>query len=565
MAGRRSEIARYPKRQADLYFPAGIGLESELMSPKSRFSLSSRMSYSLVLGLSLLAIRLVFSQASFGQASSRPNIVFIFTDDHCQQALSAYDPSRMTTPNMDRIADQGMKFNRCYVTNAICGPSRAVIQTGKHSHLNGFMVNGIIFDGNQQTFPKLLQKAGYQTAVVGKWHLASTPQGYDYFDVLIGQGPYYNPPMRTRDSNGEVVTREHTGYTTDIITDKTMDWLKNGREDGKPFMLMYQHKAPHRNWQPGPKYLTWLDDVAIPEPETLYDDYSTRASPAYEQAMEIKTHLNERDLKLTAPPNLTPQQLADWNAAYDPKNEAYLNNKDRMSDKEIIQWKYQRYVKDYLRTVKSVDDGIGEVLDYLDDSGLAENTIVIYSSDQGWYLGEHGWFDKRWMYEESLKTPLLVKWPGVVEAGSINNDIVSNLDFAQTFLDLAGVRSPSDMQGASLVPIFKGKTPRNWRDFFYYHYYEFPGGHSVARHYGVTNGKHKLIHYYQKGEWELFDIEKDPNELNNVYDNPEYASIVKSLNRELNQLRKQYEVPDEDPDFQKLREEARERRRRGEI
>lgn len=236
-----------------------------------------------------------------------------------------------------------------------------------------------------------------------------------------------------------------------------------------------------------------------------------------------------------------------------------------MSEKEIIQWKYQRYVKDYLRTVKSVDDGIGEVLDYLDASGLAENTIVIYSSDQGWYLGEHGWFDKRWMYEESLKTPLLVKWPGVVEAGSINNDIVSNLDFAQTFLDLAGVRSPSDMQGASLVPIFKGKTPRNWRDSFYYHYYEFPGGHSVARHYGVTNGKHKLIHYYQKGEWELFDIEKDPNELNNVYDNPEYASIVKSLNRELNQLRKQYEVPDEDPDFQKLREEARERRRRGEI
>ena len=280
---------------------------------------------------------------------------------------------------------------------------------------------------------------------------------------------------------------------------------------------------------------------------------------------KIVYFLNDRDLKLTDPPNLTPEQLADWNAAYDTKNEAYLNNKDRMSEKEIIQWKYQRYVKDYLRTVKSVDDGIGEVLDYLDASGLAENTIVIYSSDQGWYLGEHGWFDKRWMYEESLKTPLLVKWPRVIDSGSINNNIVSNLDFAQTFLDLAGVRSPSDMQGASLVPIFKGKTPPNWRDSFYYHYYEFPGGHSVARHYGVTNGKHKLIHYYQKGEWELFDVEKDPNELNNVYDNPEYASIVNSLNRELNQLRKQYQVPDEDPDFQKLRQEARERRRRGEI
>ncbi|HCR29005.1 MAG TPA: sulfatase [Opitutae bacterium] len=535
------------------------------MSQITRSPAYPSFAFQATLSLLLLAAGFILATDSQAQRANRPNIVFIFTDDHCQQALSAYDPSRMTTPHMDRIASQGMKFNRCYVTNAICGPSRAVIQTGKHSHLNGFAVNGMVFDGSQQTFPKLLQKAGYQTAVVGKWHLASTPQGYDYFDVLIGQGPYYNPPMRTRDLNGEVVTREHTGYTTDIITDKTMDWLKNGREDGKPFMLMYQHKAPHRNWQPGPKYLTWLDDRAIPEPETLYDDYSTRATPAYEQAMEIKAHLNERDLKLTAPPNLTPEQLANWNAAYGPKNEVYLNNKDRMSEKEIIQWKYQRYVKDYLRTVKSVDDGIGEVLDYLDDSGLAENTIVIYSSDQGWYLGEHGWFDKRWMYEESLKTPLLVKWPGVVEAGSINNDIVSNLDFAQTFLDLAGVRSPSDMQGASLVPIFKGKTPGNWRDSFYYHYYEFPGGHSVARHYGVSNGKHKLIHYYQKGEWELFDIEKDPNELNNVYDNPEYASIVKSLNQELNQLRKQYQVPDEDPDFQKLKQEAREMRRRGEI
>lgn len=495
-------------------------------------------------------------------SAERPNIVFIFTDDHCQQALSAYDPSRMTTPNMDRIANEGMTFNRCYVTNAICGPSRAVIQTGKHSHLNGFMANGLIFDGDQQTFPKILRKNGYQTAVVGKWHLASTPQGYDYYDVLIGQGPYYNPPMLTGGPSGEPTKRDHVGYTTDIITEKTMDWLKNQREDGKPFMLMYQHKAPHRNWQPGPKYLTWLDDVTVAEPETLYDDYSTRASPAYNQAMEIKAHLNDRDLKLVAPPNLTPEQLARWNAAYGPKNAAYEAAKAGMTEKEIIQWKYQRYVKDYLRTVKSVDDGIGEVLDYLDESGLADNTIVIYSSDQGWYLGEHGWFDKRWMYEESLKTPLLARWPGQVKAGSINNDIVSNLDFAETFLDIAGIKIPGDMQGASLVPIFNGKTPRNWRKSFYYHYYEFPGGHSVARHYGVTNGKHKLIYYYQLDEWELFDLEKDPNELNNVHSNPEYSGTLKQLEKELGRLRKQYELPDEDPDLEKLRAEARAKRRR---
>jgi len=328
-------------------------------------------------------------------------------------------------------------------------------------------------------------------------------------------------------------------------------------------MLMYQHKAPHRNWEPAPKYLTWLDDVTIPEPETLYDDYATRASPAYNQAMEIKAHLNERDLKLTQPRNFTPEQLAQWNAAYGPKNEAYLKAKPNLSEKEIMQWKYQRYVKDYLRCVKSVDDGIGEVLDYLDETGLAENTVVIYASDQGWYLGEHGWFDKRWMYEESLKTPLLVRWPGQTKAGSVNNDIVSNLDFAETFLDLAGVAIPGDMQGESLVPILKGKTPKNWRDTFYYHYYEFPGGHSVARHYGVTNGKQKLIHYYQTGEWELFDIEKDPNELNNVYSNPEYSSIVKALEKELGRLRDQYEVPEEDPDFAEMKRQARERNRRG--
>jgi len=424
--------------------------------------------------------------AQAADKSQRPNIVFIFTDDHCTQALSAYDPTRITTPNLDRIANEGMLFTQCYVTNSICGPSRAVIQTGKHSHLNGFICNGDRFDGSQQTFPKLLREAGYQTAVIGKWHLRTTPQGYDHFEVLRGQGPYYNPSMRHGDANGEKGTHPHTGYTTDIITDLSLEWLKKGRDADKPFMLMYQHKAPHRNWQPGPKYLHWLDDKTIPEPATLYDNYANRASPASNQEMTIRHHLSSSDLKQTQPDNFTPEQLRVWNAAYGPKNEAFAKAQEQMTEKEIFQWKYQRYVKDYLRCVKSVDDGVGRILDYLDETGLAKNTVVIYSSDQGWYLGEHGWYDKRWMYEESLRTPLLVRWPGTVKPKSTNGDIVSNLDFAETFLDMAGVEVPADMQGKSLVPLFKGRTPNDWRKSFYYHYYEFPGPHSVARHYGLT-------------------------------------------------------------------------------
>lgn len=481
--------------------------------------------------------------SSFLNAEEKqPNILFIFMDDHCEQALSAYGNSRMTTPNLDRIANEGMLFNRCYVTNGICGPSRAVIQTGKYSHLNGFVRNGNTFDGSQQTFPKILRKKGYQTAVVGKWHLKSTPQGFDYFDVLVGQGPYYNPPMLHGGIESDATQRDHTGYTTDIIKDKALDWLKTSRDKEKPFMLMFQHKAPHRNWQPGPKYLNWLDDETIPEPETLFDDYSGRASPAANQTMTIKTHMTASDLKLVAPKNLTPYQLKAWDEAYSKKNADYLAKVDSMTEKEVIQWKYQRYVKDYLRCVRSVDDAVGEVLDYLDAEGLADNTLVIYSSDQGWYLGEHGWFDKRWMYEESLKTPLLAKWPGVIKPGTKTDAIASNLDFAQTFLDAAGAEVPGDMQGASLVPIFKGEEPKDWRKSFYYHYYEFPGAHSVARHYGVTTGKHKLIHYYQLNEWELFDLEKDPKEMKSVYGDADYAEKTAELKTELDRLREQYQV-----------------------
>jgi len=473
-----------------------------------------------------------------------PNILFIFTDDHCEQALSAYGSEIISTPGMDRIANEGMRFDRCYVTNSICGPSRAVIQTGMHSHMNGFRTNRDSFNGDQQTFPKLLRAAGYQTAVIGKWHLKSTPQGYDYFDVLRGQGPYNNPPMLTADEKGNVIEVEHQGYTTDIIIGKTLEWLKNSREPGKPFMLMCQHKAPHRNWVPHEKYQNWLDDTEIPEPETFWDDYSGRTPPASRQAMEVGRHMRERDLKL------------DMEGNYTEKNRQYREALPGMSEEDVVKWNYQRYVKDYLRCVRSVDDGIVQILDYLDESGLAENTIVIYSSDQGWYLGDHGWFDKRWMYEESLKTPLLVRWPGQVKPGSVNEDIVSNLDFAETFLDIAGVEVPTNMQGASLVPVLKGTTPDNWRKLFYYHYYEFPGAHAVARHYGVTDGRYKLIHFYGPShvegetydEWELFDLEKDPNEMKSVYEDPDYKQIQTEMLAELNRLREEYQVPEDNRD-----------------
>ncbi len=471
----------------------------------------------------------------------RPNILFIFTDDHGYQAMSCYGSNRNVTPNLDRIATEGMRFDAAYVTNSICGPSRAVILTGKYSHLNGFVRNGNTFNGGQQTVSKLLQAAGYQTAMVGKWHLKSEPTGFDYYHRLIGQGPYYNPPMRTNE--GDVGpqgyrTVKHTGYTTDIITDLALDWLQNKRQADKPFFLMYQHKAPHRNWQPGPKQLNNYDDVTLPEPATLWDDYANREFPASKQTMTIKRHLNAADLKLKAPGNLTPEQRAAWNAAYGPKNKAF--QEANLQGEELVKWKYQRYAKDYLRCVDSVDENVGRVLDYLDDSGLADNTVVMYSSDQGWYLGEHGWFDKRWMYEESFRTPLLVRWPGKVKPGSVSRQMVMNLDFAETFLDIAGAKIPADMQGASLLPILTGQDDVQWRQSLYYHYYEFPGAHSVRRHYGVRTDRYKLIHFYQEDLWELFDLEKDPNELRSVYKDAAYAEVVKELKQELERLRKQY-------------------------
>jgi arylsulfatase A-like enzyme len=474
------------------------------------------------------------------RSTEPPNIIFIFSDDHASHAISAYGSRLNETPNIDRLAHEGMLFRNAFVTNSICAPSRAVVLTGRHSHLNGILTNRERFDSSQVTFPKLLQAAGYQTAIIGKWHLKSEPTGFDHWEVLPGQGTYYNPDFRTRDG---IV--KHTGYVTDIITDKVIDWLSKRRDPRRPFMLMYQHKAPHRAWEPGPAHLSLYDDVTMPEPETLFDDYQYRGSAAKTQEMTIARHLFERDLKLVPPPQLNEEQLAVWNAAYGPKNEALRGANPLGEDR--VRWNYQRYIKDYLRTIASVDDNLGRLLEYLDRSGVAENTVIVYSSDQGFYLGDHGWYDKRWMYEESLRTPLIVRWPGVVESGSESSDLVQNLDFAQTLLEIAGVEPPPEMQGRSLVPLLRGAPPDDWRDAIYYQYFEYPGAHMVRRHYGVRTARYKLIHYYVIDEWELFDLQADPNELRSVHANPSYAEVRLQLEGRLAELRSLYSVPGERP------------------
>lgn len=493
--------------------------------------------------LGLFAALLIAGPAA-ADAPARPNIVFIFSDDHAYQAVSAYgDPRKLLdTPNIDRIARGGMRFDRCLVPNSICGPSRATVLTGKYSHANGFYNNtNSRFDGSQVTFPKLLQKAGYQTAIVGKWHLVSDPTGFDYWHILPGQGRYYNPPII---DNGKRV--QHDGYVTDIITDLSLDWLKK-RDKSKPFVLMCQHKAPHREWSPALKHLGHDKDRDYPEPETLFDDYAGRGKAEHEQDMMIKKTMTPLDLKLTYPPGMTDEQKKEWDKYYKPRNERFQQAK--LTGKELVHWRYNRYMHDYLGCIKAVDESVGKLLDYLEKEGLADNTIVVYASDQGFYLGEHGWFDKRWIFEESLRTPLLVRWPGVTKPGTTNADIVSNLDFAPTFLEAAGIEVPHDVQGRSLVGVLKGQTPADWRKSFYYHYYEYPGPHSVHRHYGVVTDRYKLVRFYEPAvnEWELFDLKTDPREMTSVYGKPEYADVQKQLHAELDRLRSDLKVPDPDP------------------
>lgn len=497
----------------------------------------------------LFAFALFSSQPLLSEdAAKRPNIVFIFSDDHAYQAMSCYPrPLALNeTPNLDRLARSGMRFDRCLVTNSICGPSRAVILTGKYSHANGFYTNNFSrFDGSQTTFPKLLQSAGYATALVGKWHLVSQPTGFDYWHTLPGQGIYYNPPMN---DNGKPV--KHTGYTTEIITDLALDWLKEGRDKSKPFLLMCQHKAPHREWSPSLKQLGKYEKTTFPEPETLFDSYAGRGKAERAQDMTLAKTMTPLDLKLTTPPSLNEEQKVKWEAYYGPKNEDF--RKANLQGEDLVRWRYQRYMHDYLSCIASVDESVGQVLDYLAEAGLEENTIVVYASDQGFYLGEHGWFDKRWIFEESLRTPLLVRWPGVTKPGSTNTDLVSNVDFAATFLDAAGVKVPDDLHGKSLRPILSGTTPKDWRKSFYYHYYEFPGPHDVARHYGVVTDRYKLVRFYDLDdpafeEWELFDLKTDPQEMKSVYGDPAYEKVQTDLQEELRRLRAELKVPDKDP------------------
>jgi len=476
---------------------------------------------------------------------NRPNIIYIMSDDHAYQAISAYGgPLRdlAPTPNIDRIAGEGIRFNRCLVTNSLSGPCRAVILTGKYSHLNGFIRNEgqAPFDGSQQTFPKLLQKAGYTTAMIGKWHLGSDPTGFDHWDILPGQGNYYNPDFITSEGR-----HREQGYVTELITEKCLLWLKDVKDSGKPFMLMMHHKAPHREWQPGPNELTLYKNTKFPEPSTLFDDYSNRGTAEKTQDMTIaKTMRIEEDLKLykdkskmknTGLNRLDSSQLARWNAVYDPIIEQFYSS--GLSGDDLVRYKYQRYMQDYLACIAGVDKSVGEVLDYLKESGLDKNTIVIYASDQGFYLGEHGWFDKRWMFEQSYRTPLVMSWPGVIEPGRVNEDMVSNIDLAETFLDIAGVEVPPDMQGRSMLPILEGKTPADWRTEHYYHYYEYPGSHMVKRHYGLSNERYKLVHYYYDiDEWELYDRKADPLEMRNYYNDPAYGKVTKRLHKRLDKI-----------------------------
>jgi len=481
------------------------------------------------------------------EAQKRPNIVFIISDDHAYQAISAYG-GRLAevapTPNIDRIADSGIIFTNCLVTNSICGPSRATILTGKHSHQNGFIDNtfGSQFDFNQQTFAELLQGAGYKTGVLGKLHLGAKPsKGFDYIDILPGQGSYYNPVFINEEGQYKM-----EGYTTEIITEKAIQWMDSIKSDAQPFMLFLGHKSPHRPWQPGPNEIGMYEGVTIPEPESLFDTYTGDRTVAAMNFMSISEAMKlEQDLKITSGPQggFTIKQQKTWDSIYGPINEKF--NKENLTGKDLTRFKYQRYMKDYLASVAGVDKGVGEVLDYLNTSGLEENTIVIYTSDQGFYLGEHGWFDKRWMYKESLRTPLLVSWPGKIKAGTRTDRMVSNLDFAETFLDIAQTEIPKDMQGKSILPILKGEIPENWREAHYYHYYEHPSEHDVRRHYGITTDRYKLIHfYYDLDKWELYDLEKDPNEMQNLYGDSAYAEVKSELHNRLEVLRTTYQDND---------------------
>ncbi|WP_395138059.1 sulfatase [Armatimonas sp.] len=487
----------------------------------------------------------------------QPNILFIFSDDHALNAISAYGGplARLApTPHIDRLAREGAIFPNSFCANSICGPSRACILTGKHSHINGFVDNdNSQFDGTQWTFPKAFQKAGYQTAIIGKWHLVTDPTGFDYWEIVPGQGNYYNPDFLQQGGG----RKRYPGHVTERTTKLALDWLDKNRDKSKPFVLMCQHKAPHRNWMIAPEHFHVFKDTVFPEPKSLFDSYENRATTLKTQKMQINADMTwTSDLKVLPNPlgqendkvgelnRMTPDQAAAWKAAYAAENKALLEKFPTMSERDKLRWKYQRYLKDYLRCVRGVDESVGELLDYLDKSGLAKNTVVIYASDQGFYLGEHGWFDKRWMFEESVKMPFLIRWPGVIKPGSKPEALIQNIDYAATFLELAGIPAPTDLQGQSIVPILKtGKTPKNFRKAIYYRY-SGEKTHNVAPHDGVRTDRHKLMYFPSTKEWNLFDLKRDPSEMRSVHSDPGYAKTLAEMKALYMQLRAEYKAPE---------------------
>ncbi|HWW02315.1 MAG TPA: sulfatase [Candidatus Acidoferrum sp.] len=485
----------------------------------------------------LLVLALVAAPVCRG-ADMRPNILFIMSDDHAAHAISAYGSRVNQTPNLDRLANAGVRFNNCFCVNSICSPSRATIITGKYSHLNGVPTFNR-FDGSQPTIAKYLQAAGYHTGMLGKWHLGSDPTGFDEWTILPGQGVYFDPAFLT-----PARRRVIKGYVTDIITDLAIDFLKNRPKD-KPFFLMCHHKAPHRPWEPDEKHRAMFAVRHIPEPPTLRDGYATRTDAIRECTQKVFNDLTRHDLKLVPPAALKGPERNAWLNAKPTQVEIEVDGKKQVLTGDALNdWKYQRYLQDYLACIQSVDDNVGRLLDWLDQNGLGTNTVVIYTSDQGFFLGDHGLYDKRFMYEASVRMPFLVRWPGVAGAHTAQDSMAINADFAPTFMDIAGLPVPADMQGRSLVPLLKGEHPAGWRTSYYYRYYHDPGDHNTRAHYGVRTTTHKLIYFWRKEQWEMYDLVKDPDELHNLYNDPSQKEVLAQLKTELYRLKR--EVKDDD-------------------
>jgi arylsulfatase A-like enzyme len=503
--------------------------------------------------LLILVTQVMVSQAKVASNGSMdsPNILFVFSDDHAWQSIGAYGGRLKEvahTPNIDKLASEGMLFRKCFVANALCGPSRAAVLTGKYGHRNGVTWNrNTNFDGSQQTFPKMMRQNGYQTAIIGKWHLASVPTGFDYFDVMKGQGRYYNPFLQRGNAEGLQDTRTVVGYNSDIVGDLSIEWLKNGRDKSKPFMLMSQFKATHHGFCPGPEEYDLYDDVHIPEPDNLFDDFSYRGTAIREQTLTLYKNLSHAIL--VGDPGelgeLNPDQRKAWDAYrskfFEPFQAMNLNWSDQ--SRELSRFKYQSLLKNFLASGAGIDKNVGRIRAFLQENDLADNTVVIYMADHGFFLGEHGFFDKRFMYEEALRTAFIVHWPGKVEEGVVNDrDIVSNIDIASTFLEMAGIEIPQEIQGRSMVPVLEGKTPDDWRKTFLYTYHEL-ANHNVQPHFGVTDGRNKLIYYPKYNEWEFFDLKKDPQEMISQYFIPENKTVITKLKKELVRLRNQYHCP----------------------